>query len=214
MEGSFMKFNKIKGYERYSISDTGKVINNITGDIISQRVSNNGYYRFNVRLGDRKYEKPTTLYTHRVVAEHFIKNVENKPEVNHINGNKKDNRVENLEWVTSRENTLHAIEKGMIVIDVDKFLKNTNSPEALRKLRETHNSPEMKELKRVQNKAAGITKDIKQYSKNGNLIKKYDNAHEAARNLFPDSYKYKDRLISRCARGQTKTAYGYKWEYV
>jgi len=37
--------------------------------------------------------------------------------------------------------------------------------------------------------------------------------HDAARHLFPDDYKYKDRLISRCARGQVKTAYGYKWEY-
>lgn len=52
-----------------------------------------------------------------------------------------------------------------------------------------------------------------QIKKDGDFIKKYDNAHEAARHLFPDDYKHKDRLISRCARGQAKTAYGYKWEY-
>ena len=214
MEVSSMEYKKIKGFERYSISNKGDVINNITGNKISQRLSSNGYYRFNVRRGDKKYEKPTTLYTHRVVAEHFIPNPENKPEVNHINGNKKDNRVENLEWVTSRENTLHAIEKGLIKVDIDKFIKNTKSPDSLRKMKRTQNTPEMKELKRKINKATGVTKDIMQYTKDGEFIKKYDNAHEAARHLFPDNFKYKDRLIARCARGQTKTAYGYKWEYV
>ena len=189
-----MKYKKIKGFERYSINNKGDVINNITGNKISQRLSGNGYRRFNVRRGDTKYEKPTTLYTHRVVAEHYIPNSMELPEVNHKNGNKEDNRTENLEWVSCPSLVYCLI--------------------SLRKLRETHNTPEMKEFKRVQNKATGITKDIRQYTREGQLVSQYDNAHVAARSLFPDNYKYKDRLISRCARGQAKTAYGYKWEYV
>lgn len=53
------------------------------------------------------------LLTHRMVAQTFIPNPEGKKEVNHINGDKSDNRVENLEWSTRRENELHAFRTGM-----------------------------------------------------------------------------------------------------
>lgn len=65
-------------------------------------------------LWDRKTKTKQNRYIHRLVAQSFIDNPNNYRYVNHINGNKKDNRVENLEWCSAKENTNHAVKKGLI----------------------------------------------------------------------------------------------------
>lgn len=100
-------FKVIPDYPNYSISNYGNVINNKTNNKISQRLASNGYKRFNVRKGDVKYEKPKTLYTHRIVCELFVPLVDGKNFVNHKDGVKENNVWENLEWVTSSENSKH-----------------------------------------------------------------------------------------------------------
>jgi hypothetical protein len=66
-----------------------------------------GYLMVNIK------DLQKTKSVHRLVADAFIPNVDNKPQINHINGIKSDNKVSNLEWVTNEENFNHALANGL-----------------------------------------------------------------------------------------------------
>jgi hypothetical protein len=102
----------IKNYENYKIYIDGSIWSIKSNKFIKHNISSSGYLKVGL------YNKNGVKYfnVHRLIAENFIKNKLNKPQVNHINGIKTDNRIQNLEWVTISENAKHAWNKGLCKI--------------------------------------------------------------------------------------------------
>jgi hypothetical protein len=93
----------------FSISNYGNIKNNKTGRILKTVVNKKGYRDISLYFCDKKHR----FRIHRLVAEYFIPKIEGKEQVNHIDGNKLNNRYDNLEWCTNYENVHHAIEHGL-----------------------------------------------------------------------------------------------------
>lgn len=145
----------VVGFEGlYKVSNLGRVISNRInyhkGTKFLAPFDNGGYDRITFRVNYKDYK----FLVHRLVAEAFIPNPENKGFVNHIDGNKRNNSVENLEWVTKSENTRHAIRIG---------LRPAYTPH--RVLRGAENP---------------LSKRIAQYSKSGTLLREWDCVQDIA----------------------------------
>lgn len=142
-------FKVIKGFEeKYKITDKGRVWSNYKQDFLKQGTNTKGYPIVYLSIN---HTKQKTIAVHRLVAEHFIENPENKKTVNHIDGNKKNNNIENLEWMTHRENTHHAVltnlydpKKCGMCREIKLLNTKTNETEtyfSITNFAETHNYP-------------------------------------------------------------------------
>ena len=159
-------FGRVRSIDRYVPHKTfGKKF--CKGYMMATHINNAGYVTVNLC----KINRYRSFDIHRLVAIAFLDNPDGLPEVNHIDENKKNNHVENLEWVTKSENNMHGTK------------------------RERH--------------AAQIKRSVLQYSTDGQLINEWESPTDAEMSISGKA----TGAISHCAKGKTKTAYGYIWRY-
>ena len=115
------KWAKVNGFEGYEVSDMGRIKSldrvvktkkgsrKIEGKMLRLTLQPHGYLTVDLCVNNTHNQRRVN----RLIAEIFIPNPDNKPQVNHINGVKIDNRVSNLEWATSKENNVHAFNSGL-----------------------------------------------------------------------------------------------------
>ena len=171
---------KIEGFEEYEVDADGNVSRN--GYKLKPQLNSNGYYRIYLS----KNGKVTKKYIHRLVAKMFIPNPNDLPQVNHKDGNKLNNRAENLEWVTPKENIQHAFKKGLSKIPCGENNYHYGK----------------------YGSQTPYHKKVYQYDENDNLIKKWDSLSDAAR-----YFKKSVSSISSCCKGKLKKVGGYNWSY-
>lgn len=184
--GKVEVWKEIAGYENYAISNYG----NVWSYNINRKMSINKAGSYST-VGLRKYKgaKQDNKLVHRLVAQAFIPNPENKPQVNHIDENKMNNHFNNLEWATLSENygynNLH-----------QRRVKT-------RKLSGYYDSEKFKIA--IKNSAKTRSIPIKGINiKTGDTVY-FESAREAGRNGFHQG------AISACLRGEHSQHRGYKW---
>lgn len=218
----------------YSVSTEGEVRKDSTGYILSQ--SSQQDYKFASLLIDGQQKR---MRVHRMVAMTFIDNPENKPYVNHINGNRSDNNVENLEWVTPSENTQHAVKTGLMnngrkkaviqySLNGERMATFESASEAARQTggsqskitmcckrqRQTANDYQWRYYDDIQDvqkveKKFITGKKVAQCDEEGNILNIYPSYKEAARAVNGTS-----SAISRVCSGTNIRHKGYKWKLV
>jgi len=99
----------LKRNPMYAVNKEGQVYSLRRGHVLSPKRNHDGYLRIQLY----SVNGCEFVSIHRLIAETFIPNPENKPFVNHIDGDKQNNRVSNLEWCTQKENIAHAWENGL-----------------------------------------------------------------------------------------------------
>lgn len=196
-------FVDIKEFDgRYMIGNKGTVIGISRSKdnrykekqwILKQYEDRNGYMYVTLQ----KDKKKKTIKVHRLVAQHFINNINNYPCVNHIDSNRKNNNVQNLECVTYKQNMEHAVKNhrfdNMAKINREKMKKNK-----IYLISDGYKKANKK-----------TSKKVGQYDKNNNLIKIYKSISEASRQT-----KINITSISYSANNLRKTGGGYIWHFI
>lgn len=122
-------------YKNYMVTKEGSIISKYTGEQLYVHTNKKGYQFVRMYVEG----KSKTYLVHRVVAQVHLSNPDGKPEVNHKDGNKSNNAVWNLEWVTSQENVNHSVDTGLVKRGSDRPNSKLSDSDVIeiRRLRET-----------------------------------------------------------------------------
>lgn len=121
------KYIVIENFNNYGVSNLGNIKNLKTGKVLKPSLQKNGYLTYT--FCQNRIRK--TFRIHRLVALYFIDNPNNLPYVNHKDGDKTNNKVDNLEWCTAKENDDHARRTGLKVQEKPVIAENIISGETL-----------------------------------------------------------------------------------
>lgn len=175
---SEFSLQEIPGFDgRYLASYDGKIFNKF-GEEKTSFVSKTGYLRVKLYVGNNKYRNYSV---HRLIAETFIQNPDNKPQVNHKDTNKLNPHVSNLEWSDQPENIRHAIDNGLYGQQL------ANQSLAAKASSDRHSIA------------------VEQLNDNGDVINTFRNKHDAARalDIMPNNIKRAILTGNKCG--------GYRW---
>lgn len=165
------------------------------GNTLKKHEDRYGYLHVHLRNG----ESTSTPTIHKLVMNAFVFNIDNKPCIDHINANKKDNRVDNLRWVTVKENQNNPITRKRLSLcktgDKHHYYGKKFSEEHRKRISDA-------------NKNGKCSKPILQLNLEGELIKEHPSINEANRQTGVSR-----SLIYRSCRCKIRSAGGYVWKY-
>lgn len=214
----------------YYITETGKCYNSKTNKYLKGQVTKFGYVSYNIVMPDGNHRR---FYAHRLVAAAYIKNNDKlKNQINHIDGNKLNNCVENLEWVTqchAIENNLRQFKHVFCFSKNKKLVAEYKSVAAASLATGVSQSIIFQELhKSVKTLSGGFywshanilgeTKDypntgrakrVYQYDLKGRFINEYESTGQAARSIGTKNSSH----IGECCRGKIESYKGFIWRY-
>lgn len=185
------EFVEIPGFNNYLINRQGVILSKFKDDRLKTQIQNSGYEICHLsKEGERKAK-----LVHRIVAKTFIPNPENKPQVNHKNGIKTDNRAVNLEWVSLEENMRHAFDNGLMENNIERGKRLMS---VVGKRYSKVNGDRLRQFSKE------TSKPVIQLDLEGNFIKEYPSIKSARRETGIGN-------INRAVSGLYKQVGGFKW---